>query len=536
MLNNYDEHFTDDKLGIQPYVLDFAHLIEQETFQEKDEAKVYSISANFGIGKTFFCKKLKRVLNADKIPNTEMNIWEMDFYETPLIPILIKIRELYDEHNKLKPAVASTAKKVKNVIKAATVTGIKNTVKKTTGFDFDDFLKTYNSLDNKSDIYEKYKEYEKELHKLKSALGDWAAAERKKGMPIVIIIDELDRCRPDYAIKTLESLKHFFDIPGFVFVLALDETQLKSSVKCLFGTENFDGYKRKFINNSFLLPEPNKIKFTRFLYKKTGIEKIINKIQGSNRCLIFKAKNISAPFQKSSIGSSSEDISKFNQLQTPESIIIRYFAAYSKWFKFTLRQMEQTFDRLTLFTKKLYSSNELFSPDLAVLLVCLHEFDSNIYNKLRKDCNVYGQNNGVIRKIYNIGDTGSLAYRIYDKQSFEMFDRFDRNISPRVPVLEDFSSIGSSVFINDNVDRFFNTEPNQPGSLKLVIEFQDNNNVEPNNIDTNRVLATIISSKRDEKWEKPDPDINTAEGFDLIKFRQNYFSKMDFISHFIDNI
>lgn len=88
----------------------------------------------------------------------------------------------------------------------------------------------------------------------------------KESNPIVIIIDELDRCRPDYAVKTLETLKHFFDIPGFVFILSIDEKQLKSSVKKLFGTDNFDGYKRKFINNSFILPKPNREDFTNYLY------------------------------------------------------------------------------------------------------------------------------------------------------------------------------------------------------------------------------------------------------------------------------
>lgn len=68
----------------------------------------------------------------------------------------------------------------------------------------------------------------------------------------------MDRCSPDYAVRTLEVLKHFFDVSGFVFVLAIDENHLKNSVKCLFGTENFEGYKRKFINNTFLLPHPDK--------------------------------------------------------------------------------------------------------------------------------------------------------------------------------------------------------------------------------------------------------------------------------------
>lgn len=84
----YDTIFEDDKLGIKSSVIDFAHLIEQNTYIEGGVSKVYSISADFGTGKTFFCEKLKSVLEKDGVQTTKMNIWEMDFYEDPLMPIL----------------------------------------------------------------------------------------------------------------------------------------------------------------------------------------------------------------------------------------------------------------------------------------------------------------------------------------------------------------------------------------------------------------------------------------------------------------
>ena len=55
---NYDDIFNDDKLNIKSNVVDFAHLIEQDTYNTNSTSKVYSISAEFGIGKTFFCEKL----------------------------------------------------------------------------------------------------------------------------------------------------------------------------------------------------------------------------------------------------------------------------------------------------------------------------------------------------------------------------------------------------------------------------------------------------------------------------------------------
>ena len=79
------------------------------------------------------------------------------------------------------------------------------------------------------------------------------ASESEK--PIVIIVDELDRCRPSYAVEFLEVIKHFFDIVGLVFVLGVDKRQLASSVKSLFGHElDFDEYYRKFAHRNVTLP------------------------------------------------------------------------------------------------------------------------------------------------------------------------------------------------------------------------------------------------------------------------------------------
>ena len=97
----YDKIFEDDKLGIKSSVIDFAHLIEQNTYIEGGVSKVYSISADFGTGKTFFCEKLKSVLEKDGVQTTKMNIWEMDFYEDPLMPILAKLNEIYEKEDEV---------------------------------------------------------------------------------------------------------------------------------------------------------------------------------------------------------------------------------------------------------------------------------------------------------------------------------------------------------------------------------------------------------------------------------------------------
>lgn len=498
----YDKIFEDDKLGIKSSVIDFAHLIEQNTYIEGGVSKVYSISADFGTGKTFFCEKLKSVLKKDDVQTAKMNIWEMDFYEDPLMPILAKLNEIYQKCGETLPTkiIDSTLKFSKNSLLFLCGTAIKSISQEVLNVDIIEELK--NHFSSKS-LYDDFNQYQKALKELKEALTQWAKTSDK---PIIIIIDELDRCSPDYAVRTLEVLKHFFDVSGFVFVLAIDENHLKNSVKCLFGTENFEGYKRKFINNTFLLPHPDKKAFAEFLYDRSGVDTVIKKIQEEKRELVFLI-NIYNVFRCT--GSYSRygdfqgemDAKKYNTLQASESIIKRYFAAYSIWFKFSLRQMEQVFDRLIMFIKQIAASHELFSPDLAVFLVCLHEFDVRIFNALR---NAPSPANQSILSTISYGEL-SYAKRVFGSEYHEKFNSFDRNLAPKLPEFEGYSFYTSANtaykdYLLDNVDRFF-------------YPIEQNWIYEQNAIDTNGLLTLETE-------------------FNLEKFKQNYFDKMDFLSHF----
>ncbi len=451
-MSEYFDIFEDDKLNVKPYVIDFAHLIEQDIYLEGCNSKVYSISAEFGIGKTFFCEKLEKVLKKDNIKVAKLNIWELDFYDNPLMPLLAKLNELYSSEGESLPTklinsiMGFTGKSFASLCEI----GIRNVV----GFETVDVFKDKFSSET---LYDDFKIYQDSLNDLKQSLVKWSQGNQK---PIVIIIDELDRCKPDYAVKTLEVLKHFFDIPGFVFVLAIDEEQLKNSVQCLFGAVNFDGYKRKFIQHTLLLPAPNRKLFTNYLFEKSGIRDVIEKIRKNDRELVFRVDIYNVfvcAHQYSHHGNLNLETKakKFNQNENSENIIKRYFAAYSEFFGFTLRQMEQVFDKFFLFVKQLASDGELFSPDLAVFLICLHEFDVKLYkkiiiNKLR----VIHANNSNDKSLLK------LVQETYQSDSV----KFNRDVAPQLEFISGYSgqltySHGPNAVVNqvifDNVDRFF---------------------------------------------------------------------------------
>lgn len=75
------------------------------------------------------------------------------------------------------------------------------------------------------------------------------------GARLVIVVDELDRCRPDYALEVLEVMKHFFVIPSVTFILGVNLVALENSVKARYGADiDASAYLRKFINVSLSLP------------------------------------------------------------------------------------------------------------------------------------------------------------------------------------------------------------------------------------------------------------------------------------------
>lgn len=91
-------------------------------------------------------------------------------------------------------------------------------------------------------------------------------------LPLIIYIDELDRCRPDYAIELLEGIKHLFGVPGVYFVIAINITQLSHSIRAVYGS-GFDGYAylKRFFDMQYSLRQPSNKQFTDSLVETIGV-------------------------------------------------------------------------------------------------------------------------------------------------------------------------------------------------------------------------------------------------------------------------
>ena len=108
-------------------------------------------------------------------------------------------------------------------------------------------------LIHQNDPISKYDATTRGVCKFKSALSAAAkeVASQHEGKPMVVAIDELDRCRPDYAIRFIEAIKHLFNTENVVFVVATNMDQMTHTVKAVYG-QTFDA--EEYLNRFFDLP------------------------------------------------------------------------------------------------------------------------------------------------------------------------------------------------------------------------------------------------------------------------------------------
>jgi hypothetical protein len=227
---------------------------------------VIAIDAPWGEGKSWFglhwCKKLQM----EDYPTAYINAFELDYIEDPFTMLVGEILQAVNKQDKelvgkLKKTGITAAKAI--APKAGKfVVNLMGRVLVGQSDISDEFNDTVEQITeatsegiNKSisDSIQKYDENRKSVNAFKKTLEELA---QKSEKPTVIFIDELDRCRPDFAVRTLERIKHFFEVENIVFVLLIHRMQLCEAIKGVYGTGvNAEQYLGKFIHLSLKLPK-----------------------------------------------------------------------------------------------------------------------------------------------------------------------------------------------------------------------------------------------------------------------------------------
>lgn len=268
-----EQPFANCKLGREKYALILTSLVGSYS-----DGFVLAINNKWGTGKTTFVKMWQQQLNGKGFKTLYFNAWENDFENGALSALMSELSSLQEKSTKIlfkkvleKGAVLSKSA-LPILLKAAIAKHLDKEVLKEL---FEGVSDDANEL-----LQSQIKEYtsKKEgLKEFKSFLEEFVK-KSSNDKPIVFIIDELDRCRPDYAVDVLEKVKHFFGVPGIVFVLSIDKMQLGNAVRGVYGSDrmNADEYLRRFIDLEYVIPEPNTESFCKYLFDYFGFAKFFN--------------------------------------------------------------------------------------------------------------------------------------------------------------------------------------------------------------------------------------------------------------------
>lgn len=231
---------------------------------------VISIDAGWGKGKTTFVKMWEQKLrNKGDYITLYFNAWENDDSDDPLLALISEFEEALPGSKgkafaqKLKTCGGPLLKKLVPAALRVMTHGLLDLERiKLDAYTEEQLKQLAGSLGEAE--FKKYAREKEAKKQFKDTLRDY---QQKEGKKVILFIDELDRCRPGFAVEMLERIKHLFDIDEYVFILSIDKTQLKHSIKMLYGQDmDASGYLRRFIDLEYVLPEPDRAVFLEDLF------------------------------------------------------------------------------------------------------------------------------------------------------------------------------------------------------------------------------------------------------------------------------
>jgi hypothetical protein len=338
---------------------------------------VLNVDSPWGSGKTFFLTRFRAQLEAEGYIVAYINAWQDDHADDALLPILSSIDQTISEFVTVNPTLTKLFDSVKrNGVQIATSIG-KNIGKKlakkligdavdeipdivsgtaqselATGVNDSANIAVDEILDNTAKaVLKKFEQSKQSIELFKSNLAKLITSigtSNDKHAQIFVFVDELDRCRPTYAIAMLERIKHIFDTDGVIFVVATDTSQLRHSIRAVYGNE-FDSsrYLLRFFDRQYHLRSASKIHVVKQLF---------------------------------SSGMKTDKLSVPPSIKSPEV----FFRMIIEGFELSTRDVEQCFDML----KDILTVWQLqASIELAYLLplIILHQQGRQEFDQLMKD-------------------------------------------------------------------------------------------------------------------------------------------------------
>ena len=239
-----------------------------------------ALSDNWGNGKTFFVKQVQMVLQSYNESNRDLSdiknfigqnldnyqfknylpvyydAWSNDNDDDPILSIIFRMLQSMEDLEDYEVKDQSWWDRLTSGLELISTTfggpRIKN---------FFDSIKGENIL--------KEIKKTKEIDEILNKIFEIVLEKQPEGTRIIFFIDELDRCCPNYAVRMLERIKHYFVHEKIIFVLSINEIELQHTIKRHYGNDfNADQYLHRFFD--FIVPLP--IEDKRKFYKTINFE------------------------------------------------------------------------------------------------------------------------------------------------------------------------------------------------------------------------------------------------------------------------
>ena len=345
-----DNPFANDLLDREQYADILTSLIDTSK-----TGFTMSINATWGYGKTTFIRMWEAKLRAKGYSTVYINAWEKDYIQDPFAVVISTIWEQTQKQNSQVKDIATTVKELADI--ASKIIAYRyigdaalNSFKKGLSND----VKCNFVLDDYIEHTKRIEDFKKQLHEYVKQLQEQEGSKDK----LVIFVDELDRCRPTYAIEMLERIKHLFSIENIVFVLSVDQSVLHESIKGFYGSSNIsaENYLRRFVDIEYGLPEPSVDKFIEFLIKHHELDQYITE------------RKLPPPF---SHDNTDYDVQLYLMVKTLFEAI-----------PCSLRDIEKYFNRLEYVVRTLKLNMGAFF--VSVFLTFVYIFRKDIYQQIKE--------------------------------------------------------------------------------------------------------------------------------------------------------
>lgn len=242
-------------------------------FLNSNSGMVVSIDAKWGDGKTAFVRSwIERLKNKEELLPIYFDAYKNDFTSDAFLSIAAAIQKNLPKSKIREKSAAlwdglvdSTVKVAQDSIKLGVGLAVTSlSAGMVNGREFvdgvgerlGDVIGGAISYEAKERL-QTHLEAEDNIEHYKKALERLLRASDKE--KIVFFVDELDRCRPDFAMQVIEKIKHLFSVEGVIFVLVINKDQLAKTVAHAYGVSGKDAeiYLQKFIHIETKLPGIN---------------------------------------------------------------------------------------------------------------------------------------------------------------------------------------------------------------------------------------------------------------------------------------